>query len=34
LERPFPGASVLSIGPGRLLVAGPRGVQVQPLPLP
>src|SRR4051794_9028356 len=32
LERPFPAAAVLGVGPGRVLVAGPRGVQAQPLP--
>ena len=32
IERPFPAAAVLGVAPGRVLVAGPRGVQVQPLP--
>jgi len=32
LERPFPAAAVLAGAPGRALVAGPRGVQSQPLP--
>jgi len=32
LERPFPAAAVLGAASGRVLVAGPRGVQVQPLP--
>ena len=32
LERPFPAAAVLGVAPGRVLVAGPRGVQAQPLP--
>lgn len=31
-ERPFPAAAVLEVAPGRVLVAGPRGVQAQPLP--
>jgi photosystem II stability/assembly factor-like uncharacterized protein len=32
LERPFPAAAVLGVASGRVLVAGPRGVQAQPLP--
>ncbi|MEJ5989895.1 YCF48-related protein [Ramlibacter sp. PS3R-8] len=32
LERPFPAAAVLGTAPGRVLVAGPRGVLAQPLP--
>lgn len=32
IERPTPAAAVLGIAPGRVLVAGPRGVQAQPLP--
>jgi photosystem II stability/assembly factor-like uncharacterized protein len=32
LERPFPAAAVLRVAPGSVLVAGPRGVQAQPLP--
>jgi photosystem II stability/assembly factor-like uncharacterized protein len=32
IERPFPAAAVLGVAPGRVLVAGPRGVQTQPLP--
>ena len=32
LERPFPAAAVLGAASGRVLVAGPRGVQAQPLP--
>lgn len=32
LERPFPAAAVLALAPGRALVAGPRGLQAQPLP--
>lgn len=32
LERPFPAAAVLGLGPARVLVAGPRGLQARPLP--
>jgi photosystem II stability/assembly factor-like uncharacterized protein len=32
IERPFPAAAVLDVAPGRVLVAGPRGVQAQTLP--
>ena len=32
IERPFPAAAVLGVAPGRVLVAGPRGVQAQTLP--
>jgi len=32
LQRPFPAAAVLGAASGRVLVAGPRGVQAQPLP--
>jgi photosystem II stability/assembly factor-like uncharacterized protein len=32
LDRPVPAAAVLGVAPGRVLVAGPRGLQVQPLP--
>jgi photosystem II stability/assembly factor-like uncharacterized protein len=32
IERPFPAAAVLGVAPGRVLVAGPRGVQAQSLP--
>lgn len=32
IERPFPAAAVLGLAPGRVLVAGPRGLQAQPLP--
>lgn len=32
IERPFPAAAVLGVAPDRVLVAGPRGVQTQPLP--
>jgi len=31
-ERPFPAAALLGVAPGSVLVAGPRGVQAQPLP--
>jgi photosystem II stability/assembly factor-like uncharacterized protein len=32
IARPFPAAAVLGAAGGRVLVAGPRGVQAQPLP--
>jgi photosystem II stability/assembly factor-like uncharacterized protein len=32
LDRPMPAAAVLAVASGRVLVAGPRGVQPQPLP--
>jgi photosystem II stability/assembly factor-like uncharacterized protein len=32
IERPFPAAAVLGVAPGRVLVAGPRGVQALQLP--